>query len=76
MEKLYHGNMNQMKAEEAAFMSNKLYFRLMDTSESYPLTGSGKRSIGELANMSTDNTIKLDDGFTHEFNAKKFILRR
>lgn len=27
MEKLYHGNMNQIKAEEAAFMPNKLYFR-------------------------------------------------
>lgn len=75
-EKVLDSIRNRCKQSLPEEIYNKLYFRLMDTSNSYPLTGSGKRNIGELASMSTNNTIKLDDGFTHEFSAKKHILRR
>lgn len=40
---------------------NKLYLRLIDNAESYPLTGSGKRSYTALAAMSLDDIKRMDE---------------
>lgn len=57
----------------------KLYFRIIDNKKSYPLTGSGKRSIGDLTNMPLEDTNRLEDGLAYGSNSKTYktlALRR
>ena len=67
---------NRCKKALPEDLFSKLYFRIMDNEKSYPLTGSGKRSIGDLTNMPLDDAKKLEDGFTYGFDAKRYILKR
>lgn len=75
-EKVMRSIRNRCKKALPEDLFSKLYFRIMDNEKSYPLTGSGKRSIGDLTNMPLDDTKKLEDGFTYGFDAKRYILRK
>ena len=75
-EKVMRSIRNRCKKALPEDLFSKLYFRIMDNEKSYPLTGSGKRSIGDLTNMPLDDTKKLEDGFTYGFDAKRYILKK
>lgn len=49
-------------------ISEKAVFRIFDYDKSFPLTGSGKRSVKDIENMGLTDTIKVVDGEMRPYN--------
>ena len=55
---------------------DKLYYRVIDNANSYPLTGSGKRNACALKRMPVDDVRKLSDLSSYQLDAKRLCFKR
>lgn len=53
-----------------------IYIRIIPTRFSFPLTGSGKRSIRALEDLELDNSIKLSEFNVEKLETKKLTLKQ